>query len=426
MTICAIVTAPGGAVAIVRVSGPEAIAAADKIFRGRQPLSAARGFTAHYGTIAEPGGTVIDDVIATVFRAPHSYTGEDSVEFSCHASPYILTRVCSLLIAGGCRQAEPGEYTRRAYLNGKLDLTRAEAVADLIAAQTEAQHRVAMTQMRGGITARLRQLRDKLLNMTSLLELELDFSEEDVEFADRAELRTLAADIAAEIERLTASFADGDAIRRGVPVAIVGAPNVGKSTLLNALLGDDRAIVSDISGTTRDIVSDTLTIAGTLFRIIDTAGLRHTADRIEQLGIERTRRAASEAHIIIMLTEPGVPFPDIATRRDQHVIRITNKTPEFQARTGIGLDTLRQQLAAAAPQATPGTVLITSLRHKAALDAALADIRRAAEGLNTDVPSDLVAEDLRTCLAHLADILGSAITPTEVLNNIFKNFCIGK
>lgn len=426
MTICAIATAPGGAVAIVRVSGPEAIAAADKIFRGRQPLGAARGFTAHYGTIVESGGTVIDDVIATVFRAPHSYTGEDSVELSCHASPYILTTVCSLLTAHGCRQAEPGEFTRCAYLNGKLDLTQAEAVADLIAARSAAQHRLAMTQMKGGIASRLAALRDKLLHITSLLELELDFSEEDVEFADRAELMRLAHGIEAEITRLADSFADGDALRRGVPVAIIGAPNVGKSTLLNTLLGDDRAIVSDISGTTRDIISDTITISGILFRIIDTAGLRHTSDRIEQLGIERSRRAADEAHIIILMTEPGVPYPTLDTHPGQHVIRITNKTPEFQALTGLGVDNLRRQLAAAAPHAAATDLLITNARHKAALDLARDDIRRATAALNSAIPSDLVAEDLRACLAHLADILGGQITPQTVLNNIFKNFCVGK
>ena len=425
-TICAISTAPGGAVGIVRISGPEAISLADQIFKAKNgtPLCDRKGGTIAFGTI-ETDSYVLDEVLVSIFRAPHSYTGEDAVEIACHGSAYILNKVVELLIANGCRMATAGEYTKRAFLNGKMDLSQAEAVADLIAADSRASHRIALHQMRGGISLRLKDLRDKLLELTSLLELELDFSEEDVEFADRSRLLALAEDTAAEISRLTATFNDGNALRNGVPVAIVGAPNVGKSTLLNALLRDDKAIVSPVSGTTRDTVEDTVTLGGILFRFIDTAGLRHTNDTIEQMGIERTMRAAKQARIIIMMTEPGVPYPAIDAAEGQTIIKITNKTPEFQAINGIGLPELEQKLVAAVPQANSDTVLITNMRHKQALDLALTDILRAIASLRNKVTGDLVTEDLRQCITHIAEIVGE-ISSQAVLENIFKNFCVGK
>lgn len=461
-TICAISTAKGGAIGIVRVSGPQAIAITNTIFSKDLTLAPNRKVifgniidkdgaqTASQATISDastskssalshttavsgnsakvPLHTIIDEALITVFHAPHSYTGEDSVEISCHGSSYILQRVMELLISHGCEMARPGEYTQRAFLNGKLDLSQAEAVADLIASQNAATHRIALQQMRGGYSTKLKQLRDKLLEMTSLLELELDFSEEDVEFADRQKLISLAEEIDLEIERLTSSFRLGNALKNGIPVAIIGAPNVGKSTLLNALLHDDRAIVSDIQGTTRDLIEDTVTIQGITFRFIDTAGIRHTDDRIEKLGIERSRQAAEKALIIIMLNEPGVTFPNIEAAPHQKVIRITNKTPHFQALNGIGLHELEQQLISAVPKTDESDLLVTNLRHYEALTSARTALHQALKSLHQNISGDLISEDLRQCLTHLSDIFGSssAITSDEVLANIFKNFCIGK
>ena len=425
-TVCALATPAGGALGIIRVSGPEAISIADKLFRPvkGKPLTEAKPYTVHFGQIVIDG-RLIDEVLATVFRAPHSYTGEDSVEFSCHGSPYILQCVLEALVDNGCTLAKPGEYTQRAFLNGKMDLSQAEAVADLIASQTAATHRIALQQMRGGYSQKLNSLRNKLLEMASLLELELDFSEEDVEFAERRQLAGLMEEIKQEITRLTSSFRLGNALKNGVPVAIIGAPNVGKSTLLNRFLREDRAIVSDIQGTTRDAIEDTMTLQGVLFRFIDTAGIRHTDDTIEKLGIERSIRAAEKAQIILLITEPGVPYPDISIRADQTVIRIVNKTETFQALTGKGTDELERQLLASVPSAETDELLVTNIRHYEALTLALGDISRAFTSLQDGLPGDLIAEDLRLCLAHLGEILGE-ITSAEILANIFSHFCIGK
>lgn len=422
-TICAISTAKGGAIGVVRTSGPEAVEITDKIFKGRKSLIDAHPYSIHFGEIND-GKETVDEVLVTVFRAPHSYTGEDATEISCHGSDYILQRVTELLLRGGCDMARPGEFTQRAFLNGKLDLSQAEAVADLIASQNAAAHRIAMQQMRGGFSKKLAQLRDRLLNMTSLLELELDFSEEDVEFADRTQLLDLANDISKEIKKLTDSFQMGNAIKNGVPVAIIGAPNVGKSTLLNALLGDERAIVSDIKGTTRDVIEDTTTIGDITFRFIDTAGIRQTDDTIEKMGIERSMKAAEKAQIIILLTEPGVEFPKIEPRDDQKVIKITNKTQDFQALNNVGINRLEEQLVASVSNAD-SDILVTNLRHYEALSNAGRFIQQAIDSMHSGQSGDIISEDLRMCLSHLGEILGQ-ITSDEVLHNIFSHFCIGK
>ena len=457
-TICALAAAPGGALGIIRVSGPQAFDAVSSISSVSCASVAAN--TVHFTRLVAPVTTpaassttpaassttpagypagIIDEALITVFRAPHSYTGEDSVEISCHGSRYILNKVLELLIANGCRMAEPGEYTMRAYLNGKLDLSQAEAVADLIASTNSAGHRLAMSQLRGGISTELSRLRDQLLKLTSLLELELDFSDhEDLEFADRSELLALAQKTDAHITRLADSFHAGNALKNGIPVAIVGAPNVGKSTLLNALLGEERAIVSDIQGTTRDAIEDTIQLGDINFRFIDTAGIRHTDDQIERMGIDRSIAAAQRAQIILMMTEPGTPYPDIPIRDDQTVIRIENKTETFQAKYGIGLDALRQQLVDAAPHVTTDDVIVTNARHYEALCRAHEHLLRVIEGMgakmvngqwlmvNKSLSGDLLSEDLRLTLDTLAEITGGQITTNEVLDNIFKNFCVGK
>ena len=424
-SICAIATAPGGAIGIVRISGTEAFNIASSVCRRITPATTPR--TAIFTPILDDNGQVLDDAVVTLFQAPHSYTGEDCAEISCHGSHYILNKVVELLIRNGARMANPGEFTQRAFLNGKMDLSQAEAVADLIASKNKATHDLAIKQLRGGISSELKTLRDQLLRLTSLLELELDFSDhEELEFADRNELLTLSQAIDQRVTQLADSFQTGNALKSGIPVAIVGAPNVGKSTLLNALVGEERAIVSDIQGTTRDAIEDTIQLSGITFRFIDTAGIRHTNDKIENLGIERSIAAAKRAHIILMLTEPGVPYPDITFRDDQVVIRIENKTETFQAKYHVGLDELRQRLISAVPQVSDSDVIITNARHYEALCHAHDSLTRIIEGLTSNLTSDFITEDLRLTLDSLADITGGSITPQETLNNIFSQFCVGK
>ena len=423
-TICALATALGGALGIIRVSGPETFAIVSSICSVDCANSAAN--TIHFTHIYD-GSDIVDECMVSIFRAPHSYTGEDSVEISCHGSRYILNKVLELLVQHNCRMAGPGEYTQRAYLNGKMDLSQAEAVADLIASTNRATHRLAMSQLRGGISSELAAMREQLLKLTSLLELELDFSDhEDLEFADRSELLHLAQQIDTHITHLADTFQTGNALKNGIPVAIIGAPNVGKSTLLNALLGEERAIVSDIQGTTRDAIEDTIQLGGITFQFIDTAGIRYTDDQIENLGIERSIAAARRARIILLMKEPGVPYPDIETRDDQTVIRIENKTPAFQAKFGVGLEALKQQLIAASPKTSDTDVIITNARHYDALVRAQQSLHRVIEGLNMQMSGDLLSEDLRQVIDILAEITGTQITPNEVLSNIFQHFCIGK
>lgn len=450
-TICAIATARGGAIGIIRVSGPQAIEITDKIFSPAghtAPLSQREPYTLAFGHIKNTENTIIDTVLVSVFRAPHSYTGENSTEISCHGSQYILQQVMQLLIDGGARQALPGEFTQRAFLNGKMDLSQTEAVADLIASTNAATHKMAMSQLRGGFSKKLQQLRDDLLHITSLLELELDFSEEDVEFANREQLHTLALHILETIRQLTDSFQIGNALKKGIPVAIIGETNVGKSTLLNQLLHEERAIVSNIHGTTRDVIEDTINIQGITFRFIDTAGIRQTRDTIENLGIEKTWQKVDEAQIILWMTDAATSSDknsEIAQTlqakcRKQTIIKICNKcdtlesypqdtdTLYISAREGIALDKLQHRLIEAAdiPSISENDTIITNLRHYEALTQASKSLSRVIRALQNNTPSDLISEDLRECLFHLAEITGGAITSDEVIGNIFKNFCIGK
>lgn len=424
-TICAPATTTGGAIGVIRVSGKEAITNVGAIFS--KNIYDAKGYTLHHGTIIKGKDKLpIDDVLVSVFRAPHSYTGEDSIEISHHGSAYIQREIMQLLINNGCKMALPGEFTKRAFLNGKLDLSQAESVADLIASRDAKTHSIAMSQLRGGFSSQLAKLHDQLLELTSLLELELDFTEQDVEFADRQKLYALCNEIERHISRLTDSFKTGNALKNGIAVAIIGAPNVGKSTLLNTLLHDDRAIVSDIQGTTRDIIEECIELNGITFRFIDTAGIRKTEDKIEQMGIERSMSAVERAQIVILMTEPNVPFPTIEVRPDQTVIQITNKTDEFQALTGRGVAELEQKLLACVPNTEECDIIVTNIRHYEALSLALIDIRNVQQALSNNIPGDLIAEDLRLCLSHLAEITGGQITTSDVLANIFRNFCIGK
>lgn len=468
-TICAIATPAGGALGIIRVSGPEAITAADRIFRPRvgAPLSQRAASSLTFGNVVVPQtDEAVDEVLVSLFRAPHSYTGEDSVEFSCHGSYYILNKVVELLLAQGCRMARPGEYTERAFLNGKMDLSQAEAVADLIASTTEANHRMAMQQMRGGFSKELRTLRDQLLHITSLLELELDFSDhEELEFASRSELLALAERIRNHISTLCQSFRLGNALKRGVPVALVGETNAGKSTLLNALVGEERALVSNVHGTTRDTIEETVNVGGTLVRFIDTAGIRETSDTVERMGIERTFDKMAEADIVLWLIDLTVyqaQYDELAEKigaqvQGKHLVVLLNKTDlvsestineakqyisgqlnnavptpmllTLSAQSGSGLDQLKQLLAASlstlqAENNSTGTI-VSNLRHYEALSAALAATDRVIEGLHQGLSGDFVSQDLRECIYHLSDIVGE-VTTDQVLGNIFKHFCVGK
>ena len=469
-TICAISTAQGGAIGMIRVSGPDAITATDTIFcsaRGTN-LPEAKPYTLLYGNIVDENSNVLDEVMVSVFHAPHSYTGENSVEIMCHGSAYILQRVIELLVKEGCRIARPGEYTQRAFLNGKMDLSQAEAVADLIASSNAANHRLAMNQMRGGFSKELRRLREQLLEMTSLLELELDFSEEDVEFADRTKLLTLSQEIEKVISRLTESFRLGNALKNGIPVAIIGETNVGKSTLLNQLLHEDKAIVSDVHGTTRDSIEDTITIQGTTFRFIDTAGIRTTDDIVENIGIERTFSKIQEAEIILWIIDASQLINDNNTEKekieavktrilphceDKSLICILNKcdlidddelhtiyekiykdsgineneTIRISAKNGDNITALENMLLDLShlTEVNDTDIIVTNLRHAEALRNALDAIRSVQTALTTGLSGDLISEDLRLCLHHLAEIVGEVSTG-EVLGTIFSRFCIGK
>ena len=473
-TICAVSTASGGAIGVVRVSGSQAISITEHIFRAvnGKPLSERKASSLTFGHIVDENDKVVDEVLVSLFRAPHSYTGEDATEISCHGSSYILQCVVQLLLAAGCEAAAPGEFTQRAFLNGKMDLSQAEAVADVIASTTAASHQVAMSQMRGDFSKQLGALREQLVHLTSLLELELDFSDhEDLEFADRSALDAIAAQIENVTQRLADSFATGNVLKNGLPVAIVGSTNSGKSTLLNALLHDDRAIVSDVHGTTRDVIEDTFTLGGTLFRFIDTAGLRSTEDVVEQMGIARSRQKLEEAKIVLfvvdatqvasqmealgteileamngrplvvlfnkadlleekamndLLTQPlahWISGVSLSSQQEPPIVKLS-----ISAKEGLGLDTLTDTLVGLAQENTTsaGDIIVTNARHYAALTAALADIRRVRQGLSTHLSGDFVAQDLRECLFHLAEITGGAVTTDEVLGTIFKNFCVGK
>jgi tRNA modification GTPase len=460
-TIIAPATQGHGAIAVIRASGPDAIAVTEAIFRpatAGKELSKQEPNTIHFGTIHD-GEELVDEVLVSLFRAPHSYTGEDAVEISFHGSPYIQQRILELLVNQGAEPAKPGEFTQRAFLNGKMDLSQAEAVADLIAAESEGAHRVALQQLRGGFSRKLKSLREQLLHFISLIELELDFSEEDVEFADRSELISLIDQITALIQELISSFQLGNVLKNGVPVAIVGRPNVGKSTLLNAILKEERAIVSDMEGTTRDSIEDTIQLGGINFRFIDTAGIRETAEPIENLGIRRTYQKIEQASIVLLLTEadddPGIIQQSIDAVRPQlrdgkYLVVVLNKSdrvPEKQQKTLQKQISLRDRERIIAISAEQGRnmdalvamlldivnigsirhqdVVISNIRHYNALKSASEGLLRAKEGLASSLPSDLLAQDIREVLHYLGEITGE-VTTDEVLANIFRNFCIGK
>lgn len=450
-TICAIATPPGGALTVIRISGPDAISIVQTIFKpiSGKNLSEQPPYSLCLGQIVDDGGELLDEALSSVFKAPHSYTGEDSVELSCHGSQYIVQQVMALLIMHGCRQAGPGEFTQRAFMAGKMDLSQAEAVADLISSSSAASHRLAMNQMKGGFSRKLTELRNQLLDLTSLLELELDFSEEDVQFADRERLDSIAGNIEATLSQLAASFKSGETIRSGVPVAIIGRTNTGKSTLLNLLLNDDKALVSSIQGTTRDSIEDTATIGGVLFRFIDTAGIRQSDDAVEKMGIERSFQMAEKADIILLVTDCSQSQtendPELENLlqpilKDKILIRVHNKTDlaekvpndsngniYISAKQGVNTDALKQLLTEAAPTLPQNadTVTVTNIRHYQAILHALDSIRRARSGLANETPSDLLSQDTRECIHHLSDILGE-VTTEQVLGTIFSRFCIGK
>lgn len=447
-TICAPATSPGGAICVIRVSGSGCFAAVDAVVHMRRGSAAsAKGFSVHFGEVEG-----LDEVLVCVFRAPQSYTGEDMAEISCHASPYVVSELLRRLGAAGCRMAGPGEFTRRAFTAGKMDLAQAEAVADLIAASSQAAHKLAFSQLRGHYSQRLRELRQQIIELGALMELELDFSEEEVEFADRGRLELLAREALGQIERLADSFRLGNAFKRGIPVAIVGPVNSGKSTLLNALLGEERALVSDIPGTTRDTVEEVLVLGGVAYRFIDTAGLRQTDETVEKMGIERSLEQIGKASIVLVLLDASAPVAELAgvvadvrarLREDCRAIWVRSKSdiggPDFaselgleglisiSAKTGEGLTELRDAICAGARQdllAADG-LLVTNQRHQQALLRAAEDLRRFLDGLCTSLPTDLLAEDLRSATAALGTIFGE-VTPDDVLGEVFGRFCIGK
>ncbi len=457
--ICAISTAPGmGAIAVVRLSGKGSIALTDKLFKSPsgKKLADAPANTIHFGRIYH-NNEVVDEVVVALFHAPHSFTGEETVEISCHGSVYIQQKIMEALIANGAQMAQAGEFTRRAFRNGKYDLSQAEAVADLIASSSQASHRVAMNQMRGGFARKLASLRDKLLQFVSLIELELDFSEEDVEFANRDQLYELTLELEREIDKLAGSFQLGNAIKNGIPVAIIGETNAGKSTLLNILLNEEKAIVSDIHGTTRDVIEDTVNIAGVTFRFIDTAGIRHTTDTIESLGIERTYQKIDQAAIVLWVIDLTTPEDEIVELSqnilpklaDKQVVLLFNKAdavseaeienrkslfPELKsdllfisAKKEKNIDQLQQLLVQAAhlPQIGENDVVVTNLRHYESLTNALESVRRVKDGLDAELTSDFISQDIRECMYYLGEITGQ-ISTDEVLGNIFSQFCIGK
>ncbi|MCR5326943.1 MAG: tRNA uridine-5-carboxymethylaminomethyl(34) synthesis GTPase MnmE [Bacteroidales bacterium] len=452
-TICAPATSAGGAICVVRVSGPRCFEAVDSVVRLRHgTAAAARGFTVRFGVVDG-----LDEVLVSVFKAPHSYTGEDMAEISCHASPFVVRELLQRLCGAGCRLALAGEFTRRAFTAGKMDLAQAEAVADLIAADSQAAHQLAFSQLRGVYSQKLKELRRQIVELSALMELELDFSEEELEFADRKRLRGLAEAALDETSRLADSFRAGNAFKKGIPVAIVGAVNSGKSTLLNALLGEDRAIVSDIPGTTRDTVEETLVIEGIAFRFIDTAGLRETPETIERMGIERSIEQMDKASVVVVLLDATAPMDELKSvcdqvrshlRPDTRVIWVRSKMDlvqgdgkagaldtvgvepgllDISAKTGYGLDRLRAAIASDASsrlKAADG-LLVTNQRHHEALAAAAEDLRRFLDGLATSLPTDLLSEDLRSATRHLGTIFGE-VTPDNVLGEIFGRFCVGK
>ena len=445
-TICARATAVGiGAIAVVRISGPKAISIVSKCFS--KPLAKVDSHTVHFGVFKNANGVALDEVLVTVFHHGKSFTGEESIEISCHGSPYVQQQILDALVTSGCRMANPGEFTQRAFLNGKIDLSQAEAVADLIAAQSKKAHRIALNQLKGNLSSDLKVLREELISFASLIELELDFSEEDVEFADRSQLKDLVSKVLETVNKLSSSFALGNALKSGVPVAIVGAPNTGKSTLLNQLLGEDRAIVSDEAGTTRDVIEETLNIDGILFRLIDTAGIRETNQNIEAMGIERSQQKIKEASIVLCLadasnennlSETQIWSGELTKKYpDKEIILLSNKSDllkndvkegiSLSAKEGIGIDALKAEMVkvVVGEMDLENDTIIANARHHEALIKTAEALEKANTGLHDGTTGDFIAMDIRQAMFHLGSITGD-ISTDDLLGNIFSKFCIGK